>query len=141
MPDFLNKPRVMDNVYVTVNMPTVGVRTFTEVRENKVSSPDEKHTMSDPDIYGNIITMRNNTNRREIEVTVTKDSDDDFFLDKCLENSKSLGTLTYVDSSGDNPYRASGEGVSIKQSAERTNNRDEVQVSYTINIAKWARKF
>ena len=54
-------------------------------------------------------------------------------------NSK-LGTLVYIDDTGDNKIVGIGQGVSIQKGADRKNNTKDIEVEYTIQCAKYSEK-
>ena len=54
-------------------------------------------------------------------------------------NSK-LGTLVYIDDTGDNKIVGIGQGVSIQKGADRKNNTKDIEVEYTIQCAKYNEK-
>ena len=60
-------------------------------------------------------TIETKVSKREIKITTTKGSDDDAYLVRVLlgMNSK-LGTLVYIDDTGDNKIIGIGQGVSVQ---------------------------
>lgn len=139
---FLEKPVDLSSVDLIINFPGVGVgyliKEATEIENNPT---EDSHTLSDPGIKGNVITIQTRVTKREIKITTIKGSDDDIFLTKCNANPKGvLGTLTYIDNSGMNKIVGNGEGVSIQKGGERKNNTKDVTIEYTVQCAKYDEK-
>ena len=114
---FLEKSSDLSLVDLIINFPGVGdgylIKEATEIENNPT---EDSHTLSDPGIKGNVITIQTRVTKREIKIITIKGSDDDIFLTKCNANPKGvLGTLTYIDNSGMNKIVGIGEGVSIQK--------------------------
>ncbi len=95
---FLEKSADLSLVDLIINFPGVGdgylIKEATEIENNPT---EDSHTLSDPGIKGNVITIQTRVTKREIKITTIKGSDDDIFLTKCNANPKGvLGTLTYT---------------------------------------------
>lgn len=134
----LDKPMDLEKVDLTITFPGIGTYTLKEFKEIDVNSTEDSHTLTDPDIKGNVRTIKNNVSKTEIKVVTIKGSDDDIFLKRCEKNTgKRLGTLTYIDDTGDNKVVGTGQGVSIQKKAERKNNTKDIEIEYTVQCAKY----
>ena len=136
---FLEKSSDLSQVDLIINFPGAGIgyliKEATEIENNPT---EDSHTLSDPGIKGNVITIQTRVTKREIKITTIKGSDDDIFLTKCNANPKGvLGTLTYIDNSGMNKIVGNGEGVSVQKGGERKNNTKDVTIEYTVQCAKY----
>ena len=141
MADFLGKSKDLSKVTLELTFPAVGTHSFLEAKEINVSPSDNAIDMTDPDIKGNVSTIETKVSKREIKITTTKGSDDDAYLVRVLlgMNSK-LGTLVYIDDTGDNKIVGIGQGVSVQKGADRKNNTKDIEVEYTIQCAKYNEK-
>ena len=138
---FLEKSVDLDKVDLEINYPGIGTYLIKEAKEIVNAATEDSHSMTDPDIKGGVRTIRTKVTKREIKVTTTKGSDDDIFLAKCLKNPQgTLGTLTYIDDTGDKKVTGTGQGVSIQKAAERKNNTKDIDIEYTIQCAKYDEK-
>lgn len=138
---FLEKSMDLDKIELEISYPGVGNYLIKEAKEIVNSATEDSHSMTDPDIKGNVRTIRTKVTKREIKVTTAKGSDDDIFLTKCLQNPNgTLGTLTYIDDTGDNKITGTGQGVSIQKAGERKNNTKDIDIEYTIQCAKYSEK-
>lgn len=139
---FLEKSMDLDKIELEISYPGVGNNyLIKEAKEIVNSATEDSHSMTDPDIKGNVRTIRTKVTKREIKVTTAKGSDDDIFLTKCLQNPNgTLGTLTYIDDTGDNKITGTGQGVSIQKAGERKNNTKDIDIEYTIQCAKYSEK-
>ena len=140
--NFLEKSSDLSQVDLIINFPGAGIgyliKEATEIENNPT---EDSHTLSDPGIKGNVITIQTRVTKREIKITTIKGSDDDIFLTKCNANPKGvLGTLTYIDNSGMNKIVGEGRGLSIQKGGERKNNTKDVDIEYTIQCAKYDEK-
>ena len=137
--NFLEKSSDLSQVDLIINFPGVGIGYLIKEATNIENNPTEdSHTLSDPGIKGNVVTIQTRVTKREIKITTIKGSDDDIFLTKCNANSKGvLGTLTYIDNSGMNKIVGEGQGVSVQKGGERKNNTKDVDIEYTIQCAKY----
>lgn len=135
---FLEKTKDLSKILLEITLPGLGVYTIKEAREIDNSPTEDSHSLTDPDIYGNVSTIQNKVTKREIKVTTAKGSDDDIFLTKMNKNqSGKLGTLVYIDDTGDNKISGIGEGVSVQKGGERKNNTKDIDIEYTILCAKY----
>ncbi len=135
---FLDKSKDLSKVDLTITLKGVGTHLIKEAKEITVSPTEDSHTMTDPDIKGNVSTIKTRVTKREIKIVTTKGSDDDIFLTRCERNNAgNLGTLTYIDDSGDNKISGIGQGVSIQKGAERKNNTKDIDVEFTVQCAKY----
>lgn len=138
---FLEKSMDLDKIELEISYPGVDTYLIKEAKEIVNSATEDSHSMTDPDIKGNVRTIRTKVTKREIKVTTAKGSDDDIFLTKCLQNPNgTLGTLTYIDDTGDNKITGTGQGVSIQKAGERKNNTKDIDIEYTIQCAKYSEK-
>ena len=138
---FLEKSMDLDKIELEISYPGVDTYLIKEAKEIVNSATEDSHSMTDPDIKGNVRTIRTKETKREIKVTTAKGSDDDIFLTKCLQNPNgTLGTLTYIDDTGDNKITGTGQGVSIQKAGERKNNTKDIDIEYTIQCAKYSEK-
>ena len=140
--NFLEKSSDLSQVDLIINFPGAGIgyliKEATEIENNPT---EDSHTLSDPGIKGNVITIQTRVTKREIKITTIKGSDDDIFLTKCNANPNGvLGTLTYIDNTGMNKIVGNGQGVSIQKGGERKNNTKDVDIEYTIQCAKYDEK-
>lgn len=134
--NFLGKALDMSKVTLDTTFPGVGNHNFTNIVELSYSGTEDTHTMSDPDIYNNVITIRNGVTKTEVKIKTFIGSDDDIFLARAV-NATGLGTLTYIDSRTDNKISASGEGVSVQKVAERTANVKDTEIEYILQCPKF----
>ena len=134
--NFLNKALDMSKVTLNANFPSVGNHDFTNIIELSYSGTEDTHTMSDPDIYNNVITIRNGVTKTEVKIKTFIGSDDDIYLARAI-NASGLGTLTYIDNRTDNKVSASGEGVSVQKVAERTANVKDTEIEYILQCPKF----
>ena len=138
---FLEKSMDLDKIELEISYPGVDTYLIKEAKEIVNSATEDSHSMTDPDIKGNVRTIRTKVTKREIKVTTARGSDDDIFLTKCLQNPNgTLGTLTYIDDTGDNKITGTGQGVSIQKAGERKNNTKDIDIEYTIQCAKYSEK-
>ena len=135
--DFLRKALDMSKVNVDLNFPGVGNHNLTNLIEASYSGTEDTYTMSDPDIYGNVITTKSVSSKTEIKIKTFIGSDDDIFLAKAEKNATGLGTLTYIDSRTNNKVSGTGEGVSVQKVAERTANVKDTEIEYTLQCPKF----
>ena len=137
--NFLEKSSDLSQVDLIINFPGVGIGYLIKEATNIENNPTEdSHTLSDPGIKGNVVTIQTRVTKREIKITTIKGSDDDIFLTKCNANPKGvLGTLTYIDNSGMNKIVGNGRGVSVQKGGERKNNTKDVDIEYTLQCAKY----
>ena len=134
--NFLNKALDMSKVTLNANFPSVENHDFTNIIELSYSGTEDTHTMSDPDIYNNVITIRNGVTKTEVKIKTFIGSDDDIYLARAI-NASGLGTLTYIDNRTDNKVSASGEGVSVQKVAERTANVKDTEIEYILQCPKF----
>lgn len=138
MANFLRKAKDLTKVDLSITFPTLGSYMIKEAKEIEISAPEDSFTMTDADIKGNVSTISTGSKKREIKVVTTKGSDDDIFLSRCLRlNAGLLGTLVYIDDTGDNKVSGTGEGVSIQKAPNRKNNTKDIDIEYTIQCAKY----
>ena len=134
----LDKSMDLSKIFLEITMPSVGTYQFKELKEIDNGPTEDKNTMTDPDIYGTVRTIENKVSKREIKITTAKGSDDHIFLLKCLnQNRNNLGTLTYIDDTGDNKLADIGQGVSVQKSANNKNNTKDIDVEFVIQCAKY----
>jgi hypothetical protein len=136
MANFLGKSKDLSLISFELSFPSVGTRTLTEPREITPGRDGERFVLSDPDIYGNVSTIENKNTKLIVKVKLTKNSDDEAFLIKCHNSGSKLGSCVYIDNSGDNKLTITGQGGSVKQLADRTNNTDSDEAEYEIQFAK-----
>ena len=134
--NFFTKALHMSKVTLNANFPSVGNHDFTNIIEMSYSGTEDTHTMSDPDIYNNVITIRNGVTKTEVKIKTFIGSDDDIYLARAI-NASGLGTLTYIDNRTDNKVSASGEGVSVQKVAERTANVKDTEIEYILQCPKF----
>lgn len=140
--NFLEKTKDLKKVSLEITFPGIGVYMIKEAREITNNATEDTHTLTDPDIYGNVSTIQNKVTKREIKVTTAKGSDDDIFLSKVNKNPNGkLGTLVYIDDTGDNKVSGTGEGVSVQKGGERKNNTKDIDIEFTILCAKYTEQF
>lgn len=135
--DFLGKALDMSKLNIDINFPGVGNRNLTNIIEASYSGTEDTYTMSDPDIFGNVITVKNVASKAEIKIKTFIGSDDDIFLAKAEKNATGLGTMSYIDSRTSNKISATGEGVSVQKVAERTANTKDTEIEYTLQCPKF----
>lgn len=135
--DFLAKPLDMSKVNIDITFPGVGNRSLTNIIEAGYSATEDTYTMSDPDINGNVITVKNVASKAEIKIKTFIGSDDDVFLAKAEKNATGLGTMSYIDSRTSNKISATGEGVSVQKKAERTANTKDTEIEYTLQCPRF----
>lgn len=140
--NFLEKTKDLKKVSLEITFPGIGVYMIKEAREITNNATEDTHTLTDPDIYGNVSTVQSNVSKREIKVVTAKGSDDDIFLSKVNKNPNGkLGTLVYIDDTGDNKVSGTGEGVSVQKGGERKNNTKDIDIEFTILCAKYTEQF
>ena len=92
--------------------------------------------MQDPDLYGVSIPVKSRDKSLEIKVTVRQGSDDEVFLLRAVNASES-GQVVYIDKSGENTIVGTGNKVIVMKEGERTGDREEETVEFTIQSGKF----
>ena len=122
--------------FLTLTFSEYGTRTLTEVFEITPSRPNDINKLQDPDLYGVSIPIKSRDKSLEIKVTVRQGSDDEVFLLRAVNASES-GQVVYIDKSGENTIVGTGNKVIVMKEGERTGDREEETVEFTIQSGKF----
>ena len=139
--NFFEKALDMSKVNFETDFPGIGNHGFTNIIEISITATEDTHTMSDPDIYNNVITLRNGVSKTEIKIKTFIGSDDDIYLAKAVQNATGLGTCTYIDNRSNNKISGTGIGVSVQKPADRTSNTKDTEIEYVLQCPKFTTRF